>query len=438
MTAIDTFRAVPQRVRWWVSGIVPLAAVLSVVLSARPQPLFQAADVLAAVGLVAGSVISVEVGRLLEGGRVGAQRPHKGLSAWAMAAAVLLPTFYLVPAIALIYAHARWRGLRVELWKWVASGSFLVAAGSVAGVVARSATGGDAPTLDSGLPGLIATAAAVLTFLLIEAALLAMTAYLNIAQDEVWLRRTLRDRMFYLTESGVLLLGAITGLVAATDPWFVLLLLPAYGFLQQSVLHRPLQDQATRDPKTGLLRFDTWQRNAGQEIRRMNAAGGSWAVVFADIDNFRRYNEVHGHLGGDTAIGLVADLLDAHVRPTDIIARFGGEEFCVLLPDTAAATATGVAERIRRAIEDGTAELAEHVTVSVGVATVDGSAGPAELDAVLALADQALYRAKLDGRNTVRVHSPQAGDAPRPADRRAALPTQRQSRSERPPVPQQR
>ena len=83
---------------------------------------------------MAGSVLNVELGRLFEGGRVAQQRPHKALSAWPMAATVLLPSFYLVPVVVLIYAHARWRGMRVTLWKWCASACFLVCAGAVAGI----------------------------------------------------------------------------------------------------------------------------------------------------------------------------------------------------------------------------------------------------------------------------------------------------------------
>ena len=70
----------------------------------------------------------------------------------------------------------------------------------------------------------------------------------------------------------------------------------------------------------------------------MNAARRSWAVLFADIDNFRFYNQRHGHLGGDHALEQVAQIITSNVRPKDLTARFGGEEFCVLLPDTLAAT----------------------------------------------------------------------------------------------------
>jgi diguanylate cyclase len=262
---------------------------------------------------------------------------------------------------------------------------------------------GQPPTLTSGLPGLLITLGAVLTFLIVESAMLGITAMLNTAEDDAWLRRTLVDPSFYLTEAGVLTIGALTGLLGANAPWFVLLLVPAYAFLQQSVLHRPLQELASRDHKTGLLHFNAWHRLASEEIRRLNTAGRSWAVLFADIDNFRFYNQRHGHLGGDRALALVAQIITTHVRPKDIIARFGGEEFCVLLPDTSIIIAEQIAERVRAGVGNETGVLPESVTVSVGVAAVETGNTPMELAVVLALADQALYQAKLDGRNTVRM-----------------------------------
>ena len=403
VTAISEFVAAPLRVRIWMIAVVPLAVVLSLVLSTWPTPVIRTPDLIVAAALVLGSVINVEIGRLFEGGTVRTQRPHKALSAWPMAATILLPSFYLVPVVALVYAHARWRGVRVTLWKWIASACFLVCAGAISGVLIAQGNAGEPPTLSSGLPGLLITIGAILTFLLVESAMLGVTAMLNTAEDDAWLRRTLTDPAFYVAEAGVLAIGSLTGLLGANAPWFVLLLIPAYGFLQQSVLHRPMQERATRDPKTGLLHFNAWQRLASEEIRRLNAAGRPWAVLFADIDNFRFYNQRHGHLGGDHALELVARIITTYVRPKDIIARFGGEEFCMLLPDTVSSAASQVAERVRVAVGNETGILPEAVTVSVGVAAVEGSRTPMELAVVLALADQALYRAKLEGRNTVRV-----------------------------------
>jgi diguanylate cyclase (GGDEF)-like protein len=411
VTGWAEFTAAPLRLRVWIGCAVVLALLLPVLLSSWPSPPIQSTDLWAALALVAGSVANVELGRQLEGGRVSAQRPHKALSAWPMAATVLLPSFYLLPVVALVYAHARWRGVRVTLWKWIGSACFLICAGAVSGVILDREGDGAPPTLTSGLQGLLFMVAAVLVFLAIECAMLWVSSRINTPEDEVWLRKTLADPTFHVVELGVLLLGALTGLLGANAPWFVILLIPAYGFLQQSVLHRPLQERATRDPKTGLLHFNAWQQLATEEIRRLNSAGRSWAVLFADIDHFRVYNERHGHLGGDHALNLVAQVLTANVRPKDITARFGGEEFCVLLPDTIALTAEQIAERVRIAIGNETSSLPETVTVSVGVAVVEGSNTPMELAVVLALADQALYEAKLDGRNKVRVRQPVAAES---------------------------
>lgn len=407
MTALHEFAAAPWRVRVWVGLAAVLAIVLPLVLSTWTTPTVQIHDLVAAAALVAGSVVNVELGRLFEGGKVAQQRPHKALSAWPMAATVLLPSFYLAPVVILIYAHARWRGMRVTLWKWCASACFLICAGAIAGVVVTPPTGdGVPPSLSSGLTGLLIMIGAVLTFLVVESAMLAMSAWLNTAQDDAWMRRTLADPAFYVTEAGVLTIGALTGLLGANAPWFVLMLIPVYGFLQQSVLHRPLQERATRDPKTGLLVFNAWQRLAVEEIRRMSAARRSWAVIFADIDNFRFYNQRHGHLGGDHALEHVAQIITTNVRPKDLTARFGGEEFCILLPDTLAGDADQVAQRLRRAVSEESVALPERVTVSIGVAVVEAGHTPMELAVVLARADQALYRAKLEGRNTVRIAGP--------------------------------
>jgi len=405
LTALREFTAAPLRVRVWVYAVVPLTIALSLLLSTWPSPTFSSKDLFTAAALVIGSVLNIEIGRLFEGGRVDQQRPHKALSAWPMAATMLLPSFYLVPIVALVYAHARWRGVRVALWKWVISACYLVCAAATAGLLVGLDANGELPFQRSGPAAMLLVLAAVVVFLAVEAALLAVSSRLNTPADEVWLRATLADPAFYLTEAGVLCIGALTALVGASEPWFVFLLIPAYGFLQMSVLHRPLQELATRDAKTGLLHFNAWQRQASEEIRRLKVAGQPWAVLFADIDNFRFYNERHGHLGGDEAIHLVAEIITARVRPKDVTARFGGEEFCVLLPDTTPATAELVAERIRLAIAKETSALPESVTVSIGVASVEGGRTSMELAIVLALADEALYAAKQAGRNTVRLRA---------------------------------
>ena len=121
-----------------------------------------------------------------------------------------------------------------------------------------------------------------------------------------------------------------------------------------------------------------------------------------DVDYFKRFNDRYGHLAGDEALCFVADSLRGQFRPTDMIARYGGDEFVVLLPETKIEQALQCAERVRKAVEEGD-PLGEQgppfkVTISIGVAEMQ----PGDvLETLLQRADSALYQAKLSGRNRI-------------------------------------
>jgi diguanylate cyclase (GGDEF)-like protein len=142
------------------------------------------------------------------------------------------------------------------------------------------------------------------------------------------------------------------------------------------------------------------------EIQRTLTDKRPLSVMILDIDEFKRINDSHGHLFGDRVIRETAETISAHVRSNDILGRYGGDEFVVVMPGADAATAAHVAERVRA----GVAKNGFMTTVSVGVATFDGTSQekPAEL---LHRADMHLYQAKRDGRNCVRVASREA-DSP--------------------------
>ncbi|GAA1957221.1 GGDEF domain-containing protein [Nocardioides panacihumi] len=359
-----------------------------------------------ALVIVVASVLNVEIGRWLEGGMSGSQRPHKALSAWAFASALLLPTWWLLPVVSFTYAHAWWRGLRVPVWKWIGSGAYLVLCGTTAAVTAAAIAGPEVDLMaGSGLRGLVAVLAAAGAFLAVETLLFHGSAYLNRPESEVWLRKTLRSRSFYLTETGVLLVGGLSAAIWTGAAWFLVLLIPVYGLTQRAVLHEPLQERADGDEKTGVLRFEAWRRVADLGTQRCLRRGEPWAVLFADIDHFKRFNDTWGHLAGDRALAAVAQTLvrtvAAAIGDRGVVGRFGGEEFCVFLRSTEL-EATELADRIRAAVAQLDMAEGSPLTVSVGLASVPPGA-LVGIEAALDHADRALFQAKEAGRNATRV-----------------------------------
>lgn len=241
----SSFRTAPWSVRAFLVTCGVAALALPFLLrelgpDETPQPLW-----LTLVVLLAVSVLNVEISRALAGGLERTHQPHKALSAWSFASALLLPVPYLLVVVPLTYAHARWRGLRLPLWKWVGSAAYLVLAG-VAAALTRDAVFGDRVNwmAGNGGLGLLALLASAAAFLAVESLLFAGSAYLNTAEDEVWLRRTLASRSFYGTEVAVLLIGGLLAAVWTGGPWFVLFFLPIYAMAQRAAMHEPLRERA--------------------------------------------------------------------------------------------------------------------------------------------------------------------------------------------------
>jgi diguanylate cyclase (GGDEF)-like protein len=159
---------------------------------------------------------------------------------------------------------------------------------------------------------------------------------------------------------------------------------------------------ATRDPLTGCLNRRAFFECFETAVAEARASGQPLACIMADIDHFKAINDGHGHATGDKVITAVADVLRAVLRGNDLIGRYGGEEFCVILPDVSRENAVVAADRIRRQIRAGLgAQVGSdlRVTISLGVAFLeDGAATPLEL---VNQADCALYAAKESGRNRV-------------------------------------
>lgn len=158
-------------------------------------------------------------------------------------------------------------------------------------------------------------------------------------------------------------------------------------------------EHATLDSLTGVLNRRSIMTSA-MDLERAKAPTAQLSLLMIDIDHFKSINDSFGHLAGDAAIRQVSDLLRTEVRASDLVGRYGGEEFLILMPETDATGAARVAEKLRSTIA---ARIVQPVpiTVSIGVATM--GAEEHSLERTLARADAALYEAKQAGRNTVRV-----------------------------------
>jgi diguanylate cyclase (GGDEF)-like protein len=165
-----------------------------------------------------------------------------------------------------------------------------------------------------------------------------------------------------------------------------------------------LEFMATRDPMTGTFNRRAFFSRAAVEWARSMRSRRPLAVITSDIDFFKKVNDTHGHHIGDLVIKDYANRSAQMLRLPDIFARFGGEEFVILLPDTTLAEAQHVAERIRHEVEIHRNKALPPYTVSLGVAVAQGIPGQAaDIEALVAEADAALYRAKQGGRNRVEV-----------------------------------
>lgn len=165
-----------------------------------------------------------------------------------------------------------------------------------------------------------------------------------------------------------------------------------------------LCDLSSRDPLTGLFNRRQFEFALAGEIDRVARVGEAALVLMIDIDHFKRVNDSHGHPAGDQVLRSVAEALQECIRPMDTLARFGGEEFAMILPNCPPAFGSTVAERVRAKVEARSVMIAPgqrlNVTVSIG-----GAFAPQWVRSSSALwverADQQLYRAKAEGRNRI-------------------------------------
>ena len=173
--------------------------------------------------------------------------------------------------------------------------------------------------------------------------------------------------------------------------------------LKNAILYEETRQQVVADELTGLYNFRYFQRRLLEEWKRAHRHKLPMGLVIADLDRFKHVNDFHGHATGNAVLAAVSESIQRSVRDIDVVTRYGGEEFALILPQTPRAGVALVAERVRKSVEAVTVRSKKgrrvQVTISLGYDCWPGKArGPM---ALVERADRALYQAKRDGRNRV-------------------------------------
>jgi diguanylate cyclase (GGDEF)-like protein len=253
--------------------------------------------------------------------------------------------------------------------------------------------------LDRGPSAVLAAAIVVPLFFALDTALVSAGVYLAMRPPSF--KTVLPDREALWFEFSTLILGVVTGQLLLHIPW----LLPASAgglvALHRASLVKHLQLAATTDPKTTLLNAAAWRDRALVAVARATAEAQRVAIVVIDLDHFKLVNDLHGHLVGDRVLAAVGGAIRDETRARDIVGRFGGEEFVLLIDGRAAAAhAIDIATRIRERIAAISHPEGMTVTATIGIAYGVPS-DATSLEQLLAKADAALYEGKSAGRDRI-------------------------------------
>jgi diguanylate cyclase (GGDEF)-like protein len=295
--------------------------------------------------------------------------------------------------------------LRADVWRTVLNTCVRTTAMCVAAVAYHSLAGATALPVSPDVveaTRLVAAGAA-----LIGVELLLYRRHLRASDAEA----DLPDGLFraaILRDAPAVAIGCIAAVLLSVAPATTVLLVPVVGLLVRSLRDHERLLESRRDPKTSLLTYSGFRPQAAAEVARAHRHGRPASLLFVDLDGLKSVNMAMGWLVGESVITTLGRVMREQMRGEDVVARTGGDEFCLLLPDTDVAGALAFADRLRTAIEttplaDGSPPL--HRTASIGLASLRSGES---LDSLLDRADKGLRLAKSEGRNRVVVMEPLA------------------------------
>jgi diguanylate cyclase (GGDEF)-like protein len=387
-----------------------LAAIAAAVLALpTPVPLH---DLGLCAALLVCSAATVELTRRA-GENIGLVRDVYAV--WELPLAILLPPVYALVVPIFRFSLTQWRIRRVPVHRRVFSASIVGlsygAASMAFHLLTRPGPGPLTGTFAHPTAWITAVAVAGAVQWTVNTSLLVPA--IKSSQPGTSIRELVLAPERVRNDVTELCVAVLVTLAIAVTPISIVFAFPFVTLLQRSSRHAQLVTASRIDSKTGLLNAGTWEREAATEVARAVRTHTSLAVALIDIDHFKAVNDSFGHLAGDRALRTVARALTIFLREYDLVGRFGGEEFALLLPQARALDAYRIAERIRAHIgsmpitvsDDADAEPVR-LSISIGVAALgarwDSSSG-AQLTELLAAADGALYQAKRNGRNQVCV-----------------------------------
>ncbi len=223
-----------------------------------------------------------------------------------------------------------------------------------------------------------------------------------LARGKSWRELGVLDRENLILDLVLLLMGYTFAFMWHVNGWLVPVALAPLVLIYRALLIPALQKEAQTDDKTGLWNPRHFARLYTAEFDRARRFQRPLSVLMADLDFLRNVNNTYGHLAGDEVLGQIGRLISGSIREYDIAGRFGGEEFCIALPEAGLNEARAMAERLRLCVDNHpfrvrTSPIPIHVTMSIGIAT-----HPADAQTATDLihdADVAVYQAKQKGRN---------------------------------------